>query len=505
LNKPAEAAYEPEKNVRFYIAIIVAVAAIATYMAASQAVHGIGFPLDDAWIHQTYARNLAAFREWAFIPGQPSAGSTAPLWSVILSAGYILNLSPYFWTFFLGTVSLCALAIFGEMWFRKVECNIKSLIPWAGIFLAGEWHLTWSAASGMETTLFALIILVVFNLLSRKERGWIVGVLIGVSVWIRPDGITLLGPALFQYLLEGKSWKERMRNSAWLILPCLVPVAGYLLFNQSISNTWLPNTFFAKQAEYAIYQQLPILDRLLSLIELPLIGAGALLLPGFLFFIWKSIKNRAWGWIAAELWWFGYILIYALRLPVTYQHGRYLIPSMPVFFVLGMAGLVYIYKALRRRNTGILPSQQEPRWLRLGRFGWTTASASIWLSMIAIGAFTYAQDVAIIDSEMVATSQWIASNTPANAIIGAHDIGALGYFSNRRILDLAGLVSPDVIPFIRDETALGNYLTAQGASYLMTFPSWYPQLVHNRQVLFQTGGKFSIAAGGDNMTVFQWP
>ena len=505
MNNPFNAFTEGGKNVRYYIAGLVALLAVAIYLAVSQGVHGVGFPLDDAWIHQTYARNLVAFQEWAFIPGQPSAGSTAPLWSILLSAGYLLNLSPYFWTFLLGTVSLAALAICGEMWFRRVGGGVKSLVPWVGIFLAGEWHLTWSAASGMETTLFALIIIVVFYLLTKKERGWIVGLLIGISVWIRPDGITLLGPALFQYFLECGSWKERGKKSASLILPGLIPVTGYLIFNQVISNTWLPNTFFAKQAEYAISQQIPILDRFFSLIELPLIGAGVLLLPGFLFFIWKSVKNRAWDRLAVELWWLGYILVYAFRLPVTYQHGRYLFPAMPVFFIGGMVGLVEISRALHLRNHGTQGDNQEPRWLRLGRFGWTAAIAALWLSMIAVGAFTYAQDVAIIDTEMVATSRWIAANTPAGAVIGAHDIGALGYFGNHRILDLAGLVSPDVIPFIRDETALGNYLTQHGASFLMTFPGWYPKLVQNRQVLFQTSGKFSPSAGGENMSVFQWP
>ena len=33
-----------------------------------------GFPLDDAWIHQTYARNLAETGQLAYLPGQPSAG-----------------------------------------------------------------------------------------------------------------------------------------------------------------------------------------------------------------------------------------------------------------------------------------------------------------------------------------------------------------------------------------------------------------------------------------------
>jgi hypothetical protein len=491
---------------RLLVLAIASFVCVAGYLAASQAVHGIGFPLDDAWIHQTYARNLVDFREWAFIPGQPSAGSTAPLWSVLLAVGYLLNLSPFFWTFLLGAATLTGLAICGENWFRKLEGLITSWIPWAGIFLIGEWHLTWSAASGMETTLFALTILAVFYLLREKGREWIVGLLIGVSVWIRPDGITLLGPAVFQYFMQGGSLKERVGKPARLILACLVPTSGYLLFNQSLSNAWLPNTFFAKQAEYAIYQQFPIFERIISLLILPLVGAGALLLPGFLFFGWRSIRDRAWDRIAVVLWWLGYILLYAIRLPVTYQHGRYLIPAMPVYFIGGLAGLVEIYRALQERNLEkSMVAARGQRVLRLLRFGWTAAIVVLWLSMIGVGGFTYAQDVAIIDSEMVAASQWIAANTPADAVIGAHDIGALGYYGNRQILDLAGLVSPDVIPFIRDENALGNYLTVHNATYLMTFPGWYPNLVKDRQILFQTGGKYSPSAGGENMTIYRWP
>ena len=347
-NRNAGSLPEKKAEARFIYAGAVAFLVVAGYIAVSKALYGIGFPLDDAWIHQTYARNLIAFQEWAFIPGQPSAGSTAPLWSMLLSVGYLLNLAPYFWAYLLGAFSIACLAITGEMWFRRLTGNLKSMIPWAGIFLAGEWHLTWSAASGMETALYALLIVAIFYLLSKNEREWIIGLLIGLSVWIRPDGITLLGPALFQYFLCGSSWRERFKKSTFLILPFLIPLAGYLFFNQAISGAWLPNTFFAKQAEYAIYQQLPILERIFSLMALPLVGAGVLLLPGFIYFVWGSLKNRAWDRIAAELWWLGYILLYALRLPVTYQHGRYLIPAMPIFFIGGMVGLADIYAEIRR-------------------------------------------------------------------------------------------------------------------------------------------------------------
>src|SRR6185503_92261 len=72
------------------------------YLSFSYAGGFLGFPLDDAWIHQTYARNLGLSGQFAFIPGQPSAGSTSPLWSVLLAIGYFLRIDYRVWTYGLG-------------------------------------------------------------------------------------------------------------------------------------------------------------------------------------------------------------------------------------------------------------------------------------------------------------------------------------------------------------------------------------------------------------------
>ena len=61
------------------------VVAVALFLLRSQALNSLGYPLDDAWIHQTYARNFAMRGEWAFLPGEVSAGSTSPLWTLILA------------------------------------------------------------------------------------------------------------------------------------------------------------------------------------------------------------------------------------------------------------------------------------------------------------------------------------------------------------------------------------------------------------------------------------
>src|SRR5512138_1897627 len=167
---------------------VAALIAILFYLIVSALVFRVGFPLDDTWIHLTYARNLAEHGEWAFRLGQRSAGSTSPLWTVLLSIGFLIGLAPYIWTYLLGWVALTLLAVYAENVARKLVPSYKSRIPWAGLFFVFAWHLTWSAVSGMETLLHALIILVVLSSLIIGSRRYLtLGLLAGLSIWVRPD------------------------------------------------------------------------------------------------------------------------------------------------------------------------------------------------------------------------------------------------------------------------------------------------------------------------------
>lgn len=473
---------------------------IGAYLLTSRRVYGIGFPLDDAWIHQTYARNLALQGEWAFIPGQPSAGSTAPLWSALLSIGYLLRISPFVWTFLLGGLCLFALSLVGEAWFRAVLPDLRSPIPWAALFLIGEWHLAWAAVSGMETLLFGLCLLLVLWRCRQAARlpgwawGWI-GLLIGLSVWVRPDGITLLGPAALTLFLTGRGFRARMQGLLWLGLGAALLIGPYFLFNQLVSGSLLPNTFYAKQAEYAVQRELPLLVRLFNELKLPLIGSGLFLLPGFMVFIDLVWRRKDWAGLSAVIWFAGYGLLYALRLPVTYQYGRYFMPAMPVYFIAGLVGTAYGLQMIQVRKNRIL-------WL-LARVG-VLSGLVVWLAFFGIGAGQFAQNVAIIETEMVPAARWVAANTAPDALIAAHDIGAMGYFGQRRILDLAGLVSPEVIPFIRDESQLAHWLDARHVDYLVVLTGWYAHLPDGKTPVFQANGTFSAQAGGGSMWVYRW-
>jgi hypothetical protein len=474
--------------------IIVAVMSVSGYLLASALAYHLGFPLDDAWIHQTYARNLATYGEWSFVPHQSSGGSTAPLWSVLLVPGVWFGVGPLLWTYLLGTLILISLGFFSEFISRRISPRYRPQIPWVGIFIVLEWHLVWAAVSGMETLLSGLIITLVLGLLVLGSRNYlVVGLLIAIGVWVRPDIVTLLGPVTFVILLSTSTIKRKLSSLVKLFIGFSVILAFYLLFNLKITGTPFPNTYYAKQAEYAILQNLPFYSRFLNISLLPLAGAGIFLLPGIALLLIRATKFREWGILAGMVWFTGYIAIYAWRLPVTYQHGRYIIPAMPIFFIFGLSGMQnFIY------------SNTLNRWKWIASKAWQISTGLVLISFWVLGARAYAADVAVIETEMVTTAKWVADNVPSDSLIAAHDIGALGYFAPRNIVDLAGLISPEVIPFIRDEKQLAHYLDERNVKFLLTFPDWYPELVKNLPIAYSSNGQFAPSMGQANMAVFYW-
>jgi hypothetical protein len=469
---------------------------IGSYLLTSFAFYDIGFPLDDAWIHQTYARNLATNQKWSFIPGEMSGGSTSPLWGALLAIGHWLGLGPYVWTYLLGWLSLWGLSVAGIILFSELSPQTRRNGIWIGVLLCLEWHLVWMAGSGMETILFSLLITVILGLFVRQKYGnlgWFsIGILIGLSVWLRPDGVTLLAPALIILFLiwnRGGKWVGVFQ----MLLGFTLIFAPYILFTKNVAGSWWPNTFFAKQAEYATLQQISFIVRLFQQFQLPLVGVGIVLLPGFVLFIVTTLKQRRLDVLVVILWIVGYLVLYAWKLPVIYQHGRYAMPIMPVFFIVGFAGYI---QWINTKNLVFLQ--------RVIIKSWSAILVLVTLYFGVLGAKAYAWDVAFIDSEMVKVAHWINQNTLEEDLIAAHDIGAIGYFGDRNLLDLAGLISPEMIPFIRDEDQIAKYLDFQGADYLVTFPEWYPTLVQKAFLIFQTDSQFSPALGGENMAVYKW-
>jgi len=477
--------------------VVIAVAALFAvlfYLLVSAMFFRIGFPLDDAWIHLTYARNFAEHGEWAFRLGEKSAASTSPLWTFLVAIGFSLKLAPYIWTYFLGWITLTLLGIQAENVARKLVGSYTSHIPWVGLFFVTAWHLTWSAVSGMETLLHGYIILVILSMLMQGSRPYLaLGLFAGMSIWIRPDGLTLLGPILFTAIFVETNSKSCNEVIIKVLIGFGALFVPYLLFNLALSGNPMPNTFYAKQAEYQAYWLSRTLSERLTDYLIPMVVSPFLvLIPGAAIWILKMIRSRNLGAISGMIWFVGYIVIYFMRLP-AYQHGRYIIPAFPILYLWGILGTMdYLY------------SKSPARYKNTLSLFWKVMVFAITALFIFLGANTYANDVALIESEMVDTARWTQQNLPPDVLLAVHDIGAMGYFDQHKIVDLAGLVSPDVISFIRDEAKIAEYLNKRGANYVVTFPVFYPQLVGGHDLIFSTHSPYTLELGEENMGVYLW-
>ncbi|MGQ9593863.1 MAG: hypothetical protein ACUVXH_04955, partial [Anaerolineae bacterium] len=176
--------------------------AVGLYLLWAGTQGGLGFPLDDAWIHQTYARNLVLTGRWTYTGGRVSAGSTSPLWTLLLVPGHLLGVDPRAWAYALGTALL--LGSGWLVWRTGHALGLPEGAAWSlGALVVTEWHMVWAALSGMETSLFAFLSLVLFWRFLRAAEAprWTawqagtLGLLAGLLVLTRPDGL-LLAPWL---------------------------------------------------------------------------------------------------------------------------------------------------------------------------------------------------------------------------------------------------------------------------------------------------------------------
>ncbi len=470
-------------------AIIVAgcAAAFGAYLlAAGRGGHAGVFPLDDAWIFQTYARNLAQAGRWAFVPGVASSGATSILWVVLIVPAYVLRLNPAVWTLALGFGALIATALGGA---RLVDDERPGVQLVAGLAVGLAWQVVWAAASGMETALFCALAMWFWVWMRndnpaatnfRARDGLLTGIFGGALMLVRPEGLllaALAGLYVGTSALQGE--RRFLAGLRWGLLAALglaLILAPYVGFNYAISGHLWPNTLYAKQAEYAPLLALPLALRWAQQAGVALIGGQAVLLPALLVEAVqraRDVMRRDGGpfgfeafatWALPVLWAALHWGLYAWTLPVTYQHGRYAIPTVPVLVVFGVGALARLARPHARKML-----------LRMGSLAWIGVAVALFpLMAFLLGAPSYAKDAAFIDEDIVATARWVAENTPPQTVIAAHDIGALGYLAPRPLVDLAGLVSPDVVPFIADPDRLAAYIAQRHADYLIVFPHWSP-------------------------------
>ncbi|HEX4962738.1 MAG TPA: hypothetical protein VF173_18015 [Thermoanaerobaculia bacterium] len=482
---------------------------------------GLGFPLDDSWIHLQFARNLARGLGLSYNPGQLVTGSTAPLWTALLSLLFLLPGSVIAWTKALGIVLHLGGIDATRRLARELDLPPGLAALAAGLALATSW-LVWSALSGMEIPLFILLSLwgMILHLRERATPGRLplsAGVL-AVAALARPEGILLLGLAFLDRLLvfvpEGeRRWRRPSFRTLLLAAAfALCALAGPCLFYAWAGGSVLPTTWAAKGGggAHGVLPNERYLVNVLGLFFQPqpwmtlLAGAGAASLASRL----GTPRDRG---LLPALWLFGLPLAYSVLTPGPTQmlgnFGRYYFPLFPVLILLGVLGLERPLRALR-------DLVRPPLRLALAALGLAVLAAPTLLTLFRGEAF-YVQNVANVQESDVAVAQWLQARVPPEAVLAVNDIGAIKYLLPNPIVDLASIATPEIGREVQQAVAAGvprslamvAAIERRKPDYVVIFPSWIPGVAHDSRfrAVHHLEIPGNITMGGSEIVVYDTP
>lgn len=484
-----------------------------------------GLPLDDSWIHLQFARSLAAGEGLAYNPGELVSGSTAPLWTALLSLFHLLPGSAVLWSKLAG-LGLFLLGVHATFRLARVLDLSRDLTALAALVTLSTGWLVWSALSGLEIPLFILLSLwgMILHIRERSLAGappLSLGVL-GLAILARPEGALLVVLAVVDRLLlfradEGGRLRWRppalapLASGLGVVLVLVLPV---VLFNRAVGGSLLPTTFAAKTAGFASW--LPDLQYLYAVLAIffrpqPLMvvlaGAGALALVERL----GTPRDRG---LLPALWLFGLPLAYSLMGStsgevVAGNFGRYFFPLYPVLAVVGVLGLERLVNFLAERVSPGRPKRALSAGLLLVLL-WPTVTS------LVLGAGRYVQTIANVRDSDVEVAHWLAERLPPEALLAVNDVGAIKYLLPNRVLDLAGLVTPKARLYMSEaaesqgDWRLGvqRLLEEERPDYLVIFPVWFPWLVSEDspyRLVHRVRIPDNIAMGGDELVVLSTP
>jgi hypothetical protein len=378
-----------------------------------------GYTADDALIIFRYAENLAAGHGFVYNLGERVLGTTTPLYTLLLAALLKIKISC-----FVGGMILNNLADLITAWvllqmFRSEEGPL-SWLP-ALLFLFSPESLQWSL-SGMETELYIAFIFLSFYFASTES--WSLSFLFAaITVLTRVDGIAVLGVLVVAYLVRYS------KLPAIPLLIFVVTILPWTLFAYFYFGSPIPNSAAAKFA----LSGSNILSAFLNIfvrgfLHLHTYGVPVLILAVLgTRFIWKERKPL----LPVALWTWGYALSYTLA--AGPMHPWYYAPFYAGYLVIAFHGMLFVLS----------------RYPILAKAPSILACAAICIILL-LSYYRY-RTIQGQQAQLLATNravgEWVRLHTRENSVLAVKDIGYIGYYSQRKILDLAGLVSPECIPF----------------------------------------------------------
>lgn len=396
---------------------------------------------DDAFITYRYAENLASGLGIVYNSNESYIGTTTPFYMFILSLFYFFSKQIPSISNFIGILSLCVIEVISFKIFSRINektlgCAMALLISINGVL--------WSTL-GMETLFYIMLVfLTVYFFLENKFV--YVSIISALIVLTRLDGLMFVSILALVYLFVDK---RKPVKEAIIFVSIASPWFIYSYFK---FNSPFPNSLGAKiiQGESGLwtlsfwnYIKSSFLNDYLLFIILSVIGT---------MYIIKNKKHIKLliipGWV------FTYILGYSL-LGIPYYHW-YTGPLVPSIFLLGLFGVLW----LKEMHADIINRLKGKIWRN---FAYLILIVLILVLIILLPKNIFLDSNIVLSTQMVCSDldeskynfntrsefycfigKWFNENTNSNSTIASAEIGILGYYSKRHIIDAVGLIQPDI-------------------------------------------------------------
>ncbi|MCP4152240.1 MAG: hypothetical protein GY757_31165 [bacterium] len=462
---------------------------VTAYFNFSADVNGLAtFPLDDAWIFWGFSKTFAGSAELSLNAATPPGpGVTSPGYMLLLSLFIELGLTNEF----LVNLILNCIFLFGAavLLFKLIDYELKDVVMSfliAVLFILDSRAVS-IANSGMETFLFIFILLLVFWFhvkvsaapLEKKNYRWFF-LSLGIGFWVRPEILIVL-PVLM--VINFKSYFLAANRKKVLVklfmgsLFFIVPFLCYFVFLKVFTGHFWLNTGAAKTDFYSyipkweyIKESVLYLGRT-AFPVIPLLFLAALVRWVFVRKPGDTERSTWFGLDKNFAMIFCYFMIfwtaYFLYLPLLYHFGRYIFPLVPLLLIAAAFSL----KAVS------------------GKFKY--AVYIVLFLAVVLGFYNfqkgkdfYAYECRSFLSRHIKLSYWINENLPEDVSIATHDIGAIGYFTGKRVIDIIGLMDSEAVGISRDPEAIRSFLMKRKCDYIAVISSWF--VVQNAELLYET-------------------
>jgi hypothetical protein len=384
------------------------------------------FNVDDPFITFRYAWNFANGHGLVFNPGERILGTTSPLFAILL--GWVSD-SVESIPRIADAASGIALIGVALLLSRIIARDTGESKPVASL-VAPLFVLTsplLGEAQGFELNLFLVLVLGGIWAHLGDRAGW-AGLLIAAATLFRGDGFV---PAVMigAHLLWSGTGDWRRFAAAFT-----VPLAGFALLAWVYYGAPLPNTLAAKRAmgESGLWRGtlyggarlavLYVLQSPLYALLAPLIGAG-------LWRLWRG--GMASGTALIFAWTTGVLLAYTMMgIPSAFNYYGPLVPVVGIILGIGTQVLTDRFDSRKGIVSGVVV---------------LVCLAQLWPSRSALGADPNPRYVAYREC-----AEQLAQMVRPDQTVAMVEIGILSYFSGRRILDLVGLVHPEIGPHLAE-------------------------------------------------------